>query len=355
MTLSTAYFKELYSAFLEAEHNTGALDRFYNIAGHTVQLHFAGQALVPYICPALEHLVTERLPAQSLTVCLWDSASTNTKIPAFPWEKDDKIASKKTNNHKANIDQVRIYFKDQYVHGVYQIGTNTLSMLDTNRNLAVYWVPDASQTHYYESSTPLRAIIQWWAHSKGLQLVHAGAVGKSDGGVLLAGTSGSGKSVTALACINSDLLYAGDDHVLLSTDPIPYLYSLYSACRLNAADIKKFPGLVPAIINPRNLDTEKALIFLHDFSPEKVAIGFKIRAILLPQVAGFTETRLKRVSAATGLKALAPSTIFQLPGAGQEDLKWMAKFVRQIPSYVLELGEDSYAIPDIILDLLAKG
>ena len=352
--MSFAYFEEVYRTFLEAEHNTSAVDRFYTIAGHTFRLRFAGQALVPYISPALEHLATERVPAQAFTVCLWDSASTDTKIPPFPWKGDNNIASKKIHNRKENINP-RIYFKDEYIHGVYHIGTNTLSMLDTKLNLAIFWVPDACQIPYYESSAPLRAIVQWWAHNHGLQFAHAGAVGTSDGGVLLAGTSGSGKSSTALACLNSGLAYAGDDYVLLSADPVPYLYSLYNSCKLNVADIERFPRFLPAIINSKNLDREKALIFLHDFSPEKVAIGFRIRAVLLPKVAGITKTRLKKVSPATGLETLAPSTILQSLGAGQEELKWMAKFIRQVPSYILELGEDTHKIPDIILDLLSKG
>ena len=351
--MSIAYFNAVYRAFLDAERNTSALDRFYTMANRTIRLRFAGQALVPYISPALEHLATETMPAQALTVCLWDSASTDTKVPPFPWEKDNYIASEKMRDRKENIGP-SIYFKDECIRGVYQIGTNTLSMLDTNLNLAIFWVPDAYQIPYYESSGPLRAIIQWWAHNHGLQLVHAGAVGTSEGGVLLAGKSGSGKSSTALACLNSELVYAGDDYVLFSAEPVPCLYSLYNSCKLNSADIRRFPKFIPAIINYENLDAEKTLIFLHDFCPEKVAKGFRIRAVLLPRVAGITKTTLKKVFPAAGLKALAPSTILQSPGAGLEDLHRMAKLVKRVPSYILELGEDTHEIPDIILDLLSK-
>jgi hypothetical protein len=123
---------------------------------------------------------------------------------------------------------------------------------------------------------------------------------------------------------------------------------------LNPVDIKRFPGLIEVIVNPRNLDKEKALIFLHEFCPEKVTTGFQIRAVLLPKVVAGIRTRLTEVSAATGLKALAPSTIFQLPGAGEGDLRRIAKLIRQVPIYMLELGEDTVMIPNIILDLLSR-
>lgn len=352
MTLPTAYFNELYSAFEEAKHCKDGPEYLYNIAGSTIRLSFAGEALVSSICPALEHLKIEKASTQSLSVCLWDSASAGIKLPILPWQKDKMIAVEKDNKYQKDIDQFRIYFKDLHVQGVYQVGANTLSMLDSERNLAVYWVPNARQMHYYESGAPLRAINQWWAKSRGLQLVHAGAVGTSDGGVLLAGASGSGKSVTALSCIKSDLLYASDDYVLLSADPVPYLYSLYNSCKVKDSDIQRFPEFVPAIINEDNIKKEKTILFLHDYYPKKIVTGFKVRAILLPRVTG-GKTKLNSVTASIALKAMAPSTIFQLPGAGQDDLKMMAKLVRQIPSYFLELGQDTDAIPDVILDLLA--
>jgi hypothetical protein len=349
--LTTAYFDELNGAFQEAKHGKDGPEFFYNIAGSTVRLNFAGEALVPSICPALEHLKIKKASKPSLSIYLWDSTSTNTKLPVFPWEKESLSPVKDKNNYR-NIDQACIYFIDQNVRGAYQVGANTLSMLDITRNLALYWSADASQTQYYESSAPLRIIFQWWAQCRDLQLIHAGAVGKADRGVLLAGASGSGKSVTALSSIKSDLLYAGDDYVLASTDPVPYVYSLYNGCKLLFEDIKIFPGFVTSTINQSNSVNEKALMFLHDYYPEKLVAGFRIQAVVLPRVTG-NRTRLKSISAVTALKALAPSTIFQLPGTGQEDLKRMSKLVRQIPSYILELGEDNHAIPGIILNLLS--
>ncbi len=350
--MSRSYFELAYNNFLEASQNTDIIDRFYNVADYHVRLRFAGKALLPHISPALEHLAIEKVSIPSFTICLWDGVTTNTQMAPFPWDKHPAITSKRNQDKEENTNPV-IYFKSKNILGTYRIGTNTLSMFDTEQNLALFWVPDAGQIHYYESSTPMRYIFQWWATGKGLQLVHAGAVGKLNEGVLLVGTSGSGKSCTALSCIYSELTCAGDDHVLLSTDPVPYVYSLYNVCRLKVNDIKRFPRLTSAIIDPARTGTDKALVFLNKYYPEKISKGYGVRAIVLPQVTDITETRLKRVSSAIGLKALAPSTILQLPGAGEQDLRWMAKFVRQVPSYILELGKDTDKIPGIILSLIS--
>lgn len=350
--MSRSYFELAYNNFLEATQNTGIIDRFISVADYSVRLRFAGEELIPHISPSLEHLATEQVSAPSFTICLWDSATTNTQIPPFPWDKHPAITGKKNQGKEENTNPV-IYFKSKSILGTYRIRTNTLSMFDSQQNLALFWVPDASQIPYYESSSPMRSIFQWWAAGKGLQLVHGGAVGKLNEGVLLVGTSGSGKSCTALSCLGSELTCAGDDYVLLGSDPVPYVYSLYNVCKLKVDDIKRFPGLTSAVIDPAHTGTDKALVFLNSYYPEKISKGFRVRAVVLPQVTDITKTRLKRVSSAIGLKALAPSTIIQLPGAGEQELRWMAKFVRQVPSYILELGEDTDKISGIILSLIS--
>jgi hypothetical protein len=185
------------------------------------------------------------------------------------------------------------------------------------------------------------------------QYVHAGAVGNQTGSVLLAGQGGSGKSTTALACLNSPLFYISDDYCLLTNEPEPYVYSLYNSAKLEADNMHRLPHLVRLVSNSDRLAEEKALLFLQQHLPEKVITGLPVRAILLPHVSGRPETRLSPASSIAGLKALAPSTIFQLPGAGQRTFQALTRFVKQVPCYNLELGTKVGQIPEVIMHLLA--
>jgi hypothetical protein len=45
----------------------------------------------------------------------------------------------------------------------------------------------------------------------------------------VAGKGGSGKSTTALACLDSPLVYASDHYCSLTNEPAPYVYSLYDS------------------------------------------------------------------------------------------------------------------------------
>lgn len=333
-----AFFATVYRVFERAERATGApVDRWYRIAGHSVRLRFAGSTLIPLITPALGHLETPPSPAPALTVCLWDVESTLPHVPAPPWRRSGDL----------NGWAARRYYDDR-IQFDFDVATGVLSMRDAARDLALYCVRDARRLPGYELGAPLKQLVHWAMRSDGKQLIHAAAVGRPDGGALLVGKGGSGKSTAALTCLGTGLLYAADDHCLVSVDPVPYVHGLYNCVKLYAEDLHQFPLLASA---PRILDapgTDKALLFLHPRHRDRMIAGFPLRAILVPQATGESETTLCPVSAAAAMKALAPSTIFPLAGADRSTFAMLAACVNRVPSYSLRLGTALSEIPRVI-------
>jgi Coenzyme PQQ synthesis protein D (PqqD) len=216
-------------------------------------------------------------------------------------------------------------------------------------------IDDAQNMPYWEQGSPVQTILNWWTTDRQQQHVHAGAVGTLNGGVLLAGKGRSGKSSTALACIDSPLLYASDDYCLVANNPQPYVYSLYNTAKLKGqADLELFPKLAHMVSNVDRIGLEKAMLFLHQNYPDKISRGFPIKAVLVPQVTGKVDTHLRPTTPGMALRALVPSTIFQLAGSGQTAFGIMSSLVKQVPCYVLELGTDMAQIPNMIVDLLAE-
>lgn len=338
---SVEYFESVYELFESARQVTGSVARSYRIGGYLVRLNFAGAALLS-LTRAIEHLVTDDYESPDLTICLWDTESSGQRMIARPWQEDDFLARGVIQGY--NTDRI---------YTAFQHGSGAVSVLDKERNTAVFWAPDA-RLPYWEYGSPLRSILHWWLLGRGLQLVHAASVGNSTGGVLIGGKGGSGKSTTALACLQSDLSYVGDDYTLLGLDAGPVVYSLYNSAKLNSDHVQRFPALAPKIANPERLAEEKALLFVNEHDAAKVTTRLPVRAILLPRVTGLPETRLKRISVAMTLAALAPSTIFQLPRAGGEAFKFLAAFARQLPCFSLEAGTDLSTIPPVIERLLAE-
>ncbi len=338
-----SFFNTILDTYEKAESAVGSfLERYYRIAEKTVCLRFAGPALLERIVPALEHLTAEKVYRPDLTVCLWDSLSTETAMPAPAWSREDY-------RERGEIHD----FTDGRIHTFFQMDANALSLLDLERNLGLFWVRAAEQMPQYVTGSPLLSIFHAWFSRRSLQLVHAGAVGLPEGGVLIAGKSGAGKSTACLACLDSELFYASDDYSLISLNSVPAVYSLYSSGKKEVSDVKRLPFLVQKTGTPDSVDALKALYFLNKHYPEKIIRGFPLKAVLIPRIRGGRSARIYPASGAAALAALAPSTIFQLPGARENAFQFVARIARTVPSYYFDIGEDICEIPKTILHFLS--
>jgi hypothetical protein len=339
----SSFFEAVTAAYQQAQQASGErIDRAYLIAGVPIRLFFAGRGLVPKIAPALEHLLVDETQLPSLTIYLWDSASTDIQIPAITGALSQVIGGREF--WARNSNRFRFF---------YQSDAEILSLLDLERGIAFFWTRDAAHLPYYESGAPLRTILHWWMARLGVQFLHAGVVGTENGGVLLVGKGGSGKSTTAMACLNSGMLYAGDDYCLVSDFSAPIAHSIYCSGKLNAEDVCRFPDFQPSLSNQAQLATEKALYFFRNQFPQRILKTLPIRAVLIPELYSGQETSYAEVSSAAGFLALAPSTIFQLRDKQHPSHEMIGELLRNVPSYRLKVGPIGTVSP-IIRSLLSK-
>jgi hypothetical protein len=335
-TASGPAVEQLEAAFCEATSRASVDERSFRIGGHHVLLRFAGPGLVPSIALAFAHLTAAPAGDPELVVDVWDSVAPPPRPQADPESPVGAF----------------YFFEDPPARGVFQPGMEALSVVDLGADRAWYWVADPSVLPYWERAAPIRQILHWWMATRGHQQVHGGGVGTPDGGVLLVGKGGSGKSTCSLVSLMSELRYAGDDYTMVSLEPRPWLHSLFSSGKVHPANLWRVPHLEPAVSNAEHLATEKAVVFVDQDFPDRPIDGFPLRAIVLPTITGGPHTRVLPTSRAAALAALAPSTVFQLHTAGSEALQYMAQLVRRVPAYVLELGTDVSEIPGVILALL---
>jgi hypothetical protein len=323
-----AYFDELLEAADRARRAAGALERVFRVAGATVRLSFAGDAMVPAITGALAHLACGEAPSD-LVVHVWDSASTGVPAPAPPWRPEDHLARGAIRGfNSARFATANLPVMDGF------------SMLDRERGIAVHWDPDAARITLHERSFPLRVILAWWAAHRGLQFAHAGAVGRPTAGVLIAGGSGAGKSIAALACLAAGMSFAGDDHALLADEPAPIVHGLYRSAKLHWEDLHRLPRLASCVVNRREPGQDKALLLLDGAFTSRIAARFPITALLVPRVTGEPGSSLAPLSGAAALAALAPSSMFLLPGDDAPAFRRIARLVRRVPALELRAGTD---------------
>jgi hypothetical protein len=333
-----AYLAAFAEACEHALHRAGAFSHELAVGSRRVCLQFAGDALEKLLFPALSHLRVASADAASgprdLTIQCWDGASTGVFPPRFPWRGADVRARGEIRGY--NQDGVRTLFHG----GIAAPGGDfvALTMFDELTRVARFFVVRPEVVPWYERAAPLRTALHWGLRDAGRLLVHAGAIGSGGRGVLLVGPGGSGKSTTAVAALLDGLDYLGDDYVVLDLAAAePVAHSLYCTAKLTSEAF----GLLPELANPAwPASGDKHVL---DVSPLRGADApntLKITAVVLPRLGrGGAEgaVHLRPVKGGDGLLALAPSTIFQAPSE-RAALAPLARLIRTVPSYVLELG-----------------
>jgi len=337
-----AYYKTAYAAFRKAMENASEPEtHYYRVDELVFCLQFAGSSLVPKLTPALEHLETGPVLTPDLTIGIWDGASTGITLAPPTQNPEDFISRTEIKGYMTDTIQV-----------TYEIGSGVLNLLDVPSNTALFWTQDADQIPYYEMGAPLRSTLSTWLQSRGYQYLHAAAVGTEKGCVILAGKGGSGKSTSAINCLRAGLHYLSDDYCVAKLVPEPTVCSLYNSGKLDPDTTNRFPQFSDIIERMPHIKAEKTLFFLGHHFKDQCQRTLPLKAILLPHITSQSETRIQPLSAALGLSALAPSTIFQLPGSGKMTFNFIAELVRNVPVYRLPLNSCLDEVPRVIRTFL---
>ncbi len=342
------YFQSLQEVFDDDVIGTGeTIEYGYRIAGQPVHLKFADASLASLLTPALSHLLEPNVPATGLEICIWEGNTAGSGMPAPPWSWENYMSRGEIGGY--NNEAYRTWF---------HVASGEFSMVDLENNRAVIWIRDAGRLPMYVTAAPLRMILQGWLRQYGLHFAHAAAVGTESGGVMLAGAGGAGKSSTSLICLASGMAFVSDDYCLFTTDPKPYVHSIYCSAKLDPGMLARLPNLLPALQSwdesGDDSGEEKVLLFLQEHFSDRLVRDLPIRALLVPRVSDQRETTVHQVSALTGIRALAPSTMQQISGPDQSAWRAITSLAKQVPSYGIDIGSDLEMIPGVIADLLER-
>jgi len=343
---ASAYFDEVLARVTEPGHRRGFIERHYRVAGRSIRLRSTEMALVTSLTRAFAHLASGPADKPALTVYL--AAGDVVSLPRSSWNSRESATPACEQD-----EQELIHVRDTRVDGLFRLDGASLSMLDHDSRVGVFWTASPARVPRYERAAPLRALLDWWGGDNGFRVVHAGAVATEHGGALLVGSAGSGKSTAALACLGSGLAYAGDDGVAVSRGTSLLVHSLYCTAKLRPDHLRRsLPHLAKMLDGSEDAHQGKRMFFLDAHRSAELASGFPLRAVLLPRVTGNDRSVTRPVSSGSALLALAPSTLFQLPGARQERLRFMAAALRGVPAYALELGRDLVTVAPAIRAVL---
>jgi hypothetical protein len=347
LMLLEAYFDEAASASNSSEES-------FEVAGEQLAIRCAGAGQTADLRRAFQHLKSTGPDARpGLTISAWN----NGVVPVGPflestlarlYENWSILCGPRGEVLEFNCDEIAV---------IYHPGPDVLSVLDRANGKAFYLLRDDSPLPFWELSSPFRHILHPWFATRGLQYTHAGAVGTANGGVLLAGKGGSGKSTTSLLCASAGMLYVADDYCLTRASD-GTVFSLYGTAKLKGTDdLERLPEMAGRSFNEDSFEhggIGKGTFNLTELWPERMAPGFPVRAILLPTVTSKVDSSLEPCSPADALLALAPSTLAQLPFSDASDSHRLAALADKVPAYRLFLGSDLDQIPVLIAGLIDR-
>jgi len=325
------------------------------IFGETLELVFADENLLPFFMPALEHLTVSSDDAAAVKVYIWDDVTTKTVMPEPPWRGYGvQSASGNLEGVFTRRGDLRGFQCDR-IKTAFNWSANALSMYDAENAVGLYWTQDARRLPAYETSAPLRTILNWRAQQRNGHLIHGAVVGGANGGVLLAGKGGSGKSTAALAALKAGLHYVADDYCLVSSQPEPAAYCVFSSAKVDPGNLFRAEHIMSSRSKNQNPYDDKEVFFLYPQFADQIKPRLPLRAIFLPRITGDAPSRLTQALKSDAIRALTVSTVCQFPGAGKSAVDVIMSLVNQLPCYAFDFGTDLDKASDVIAHWLATG
>lgn len=217
---------------------------------------------------------------------------------------------------------------------------------------AVYWAREAAAIPEWDYGAPLRNLLAWALHDVGRLLLHGAVIGRPERALLVAGAGGAGKSSTTLAALRrAGLQTVGDDFVALAPDGTT-AEALFDTVKLDAPALERLGVPAAWVANPERPAGEKARLHLRSLLPEALAATLPVRALAVPRVVDSEASRALPLAPGAVLRALAPSSLFLIPGAEAERFRCLAALTQRLPCYALELGRDPQGVAELVEGLL---
>lgn len=341
MLTPAAFFKIAYRMLRNAEEQKKTIRRFYNIANYITCISFTHEDMVPIITPALEHLRIAPQPLWDHMIYIGDHVSVGTPLTML-----------RGYEHSIRSRGEIGALSDENILTLYNHHDGALNLINLSENISIYWVRSIKHMPWWVAGSPLQRIIGCWMRNRHLELTHAAAVGYREGGVLLAGKSGSGKSTTTITCMEADFFYVGEDYCVVDNRDVPCVHSVYNSTKIEPHTLERFPHLKSLAVNKSRQSWEKALLFQHQIQPNRILSSLPLKAVLVLSVG--KKTVLDICTPGQAAMALSVSTICQLSAAYHSTLAYYAILLKKIPCYHLTVGPSRTSIIKKIHAVIAK-
>lgn len=326
---SERYFEEVISA-ARASLRPG-ITHDVGLCGRPLRISFADEDMESALFPALAHLPSLSGSTAGFHVISWSSEGSSRLVlgdAPHPmreaWDSGEVVS-----------------FRGERGYVAFDPRSRMVSVFDRVEHVVSCWTPPGDGPSFAVRAAPFTVAMNWWLAEEGVCVCHAAAVGSTEGVILLPGPGGSGKSTTAVGALLAGLDFLGDDYVAVDGSPDPGVWCLHGTVKLDPALLGgEIPVRADRVWRTTGEDWDKALLYVEDLQAGSVLGRGTASAIVIPRITDRVEPALSPTDAASAFKALAPSTVLQLPGNRRIKYEMLARLTRRLPAYELLLSPD---------------
>ena len=220
-----------------------------------------------------------------------------------------------------------------------------VTVYDPSTDEAYVWLASLEGADAWGPETPLHVPMGWIAEQHGYALAHAAAFGVDGKVALIVGPPGAGKSTLAVRAAMLGFEYYGDDRVLVEADG-RFAHAVFSSAKCFVSDITPAHGKYGTGMVVR----DKAILEIPTCQKRGVVCAVVAPIRRPDRLPDLHCAILWDSSAACALRALAPSSMLQLPGLGKRSMSAFTKVVQGATPFTLSWGSDV----DLAIDRIAR-
>jgi len=189
---------------------------------------------------------------------------------------------------------------------------------------------------------------------RGLFNIHAAGVARRGRALLIAGSSGAGKTTLSIAMARAGFDFLGDDTLFLTgAGDRVQVCAFPDEVDVTETTAAFFPELASLTAFPRPPGWPKWSFRLEDVFGARIAWTAEPAAIVFPRITPGEPSSLEPLSGQRALLEVLPNILLTQPDACQAHLRILADLTAQVPCYSLTMDRDVLALPALLEELLA--
>jgi hypothetical protein len=182
--------------------------------------------------------------------------------------------------------------------------------------------------------------------------IHAAAFARNRGCVLLPGTTGVGKSTLTMCLLRAGLDFLGDDMAFVEYSGELRVLGFPESIDITDTTASFFSELQILADRPKRPGWPKHEVKSTEFFASQLAESSVPKAVIFPQIANSSSSRLVPITADEAFLELAPNVLLTDAASSQAQFEVLAHLVKSTPLYRLSAARDFDHIAQLVGETL---